>query len=137
MILLEEEKEAAPDFDISEYAIEDAKLLAKHYIDMFFKDKSLYCGGSIPKNMLHKDRYISAVLNLDICNGMDYIYDAVGVTYTEEQMRYYERQGQLPEDVKYVISLFSMCAKAGIPKQFAVGIIVIYLELCEGHKLAA
>lgn len=135
MILLEEPQEVEKDFDLTEYAVEDAKLLAKHYIDMFFRDRPLYCGGEIPKSMLHKDRYISAVLNLDIHNGIEYIYDAVGVNYSEEQMRHFERQGQLPNDVKTVISLFQMCAKAGIPKQFAVGIIIIYLELCEGHKL--
>lgn len=120
-----------------EFSLEDTKWLAKYYIDLFFKDKTMYCGGPIPNSFLYKDRYISAVLNLDICNGMDFIYDAIGAKYTEKQLRHLERQGQLPEDVKYVIAKFRDLAKAGIPKQFAVGILLIYLELCEGFKAAA
>jgi hypothetical protein len=132
MLLELEENESGVN---AEHVVDDTKWLAKYYIEMYFRDKAMYCGGPIPKHMLYTDRYISAVLNLNVCNGMDIIYNAVGVNYTDEQMRHFERQGQLPDDVKYVIYMFRELARAGIPKQFAVGILFIYLELCEGYKL--
>lgn len=118
-----------------EYLVGDVEMLAKYYIDLYFRDKELPKG--VTKKLLHSKKYTSMVLNLDICTGIDSIYKLVGVEYTNEQMRYFERQGQLPDDVKYVISMLHDCSKRGIPKQFAVGVIVMYLELCEGHKLTA
>lgn len=133
---LEVENTTEPVFEF-EYLVDDLNMLAKYYIDLYFCDKELPEGGQIPKKLLHSDRYISYVLNTDICNGMDLIYKIVGVDYTVEQVRHFERQGQLPEDVKYVISMLHDMSRRGIPKQFAIGIFLIYLELCQGHKLAA
>ena len=36
------------------------------------------------------------------------------------------------EDVWFVIDIFRQCAVAGIPKCFSPGILLVYLELCEG-----
>lgn len=133
---LEEKEAAEPVFEF-DYLVDDLNLLAMYYIDLYFCDKQDDKGKAIPKSVLHSERYISYVLNLDICNGMEKIYQLVGVEYTNEQMRHFERQGQLPDDVKYVISTLHDCSKRGIPKQFAIGIFLMYLELCEGYKLAA
>lgn len=107
---------------------DDIKALAKHYINGFFKDKSFWCGGPIPQKMLNDPKYIDYMLNLDICNGMDCIYNTLGSDPTLDAS---------DNDIKHVIGLFNTCARAGIPKQFSVGIILMYLELCEGCKLAA
>lgn len=131
----EPETETEPIFEF-DYLVDDLNMLAKYYIDLYFCDKEID-GKPIPKSVLHSKQYISYVLNLDICSGMDKIYELVGIEYEGEQMRYFERQGQLPDDVKYVIDMLNDCSKRGIPKQFAIGIFLMYLELCIGHKLAA
>ena len=122
---------------VSPEDIELKRKRAKHYIEKFFKDKSMYCGGSIPKSVLFRERNIKAVVDLDVCNGMDIIYKTIGSNYTEKELIVCEQKGRLPDDVVYVISKFRELARAGIPKYFSVGILLIYLELCEGYRLAA
>jgi hypothetical protein len=123
--------------------VEDLKSLAKHYIEIFFRDKKFYCGGRIPKHMLNDNKYVGYMLNLDVCNGMDMIYAAIGSDVVIEDFIEEDEEedddeisetnsSQIPDDVKRVLSLFDMCSKAGIPKQFAVGITIMYLELCDG-----
>ncbi len=119
-----------------EYLVDDLDMLAKYYIDLYFCDKTYPDGSSIPKKVLHSKHNISRVLNMDVCNSMELVYKTIGVEYSNDEMRHFERQGQLPDDVKYVIAMLHDCSRRGIPKQFAVGIFVMYLELCEGHKLA-
>ncbi len=128
--------EVRPDMEAGIF-IEDLKALAKHYINVFFKDKTDDNGLPFTSDKLHESRYISTVLNTDVCEGMDKIYSAIGVDYTDDQMRAYERTGQVPDDICHVLSLINACIKCGIPKAFSTGIIIVYLELCKGHKLAA
>lgn len=135
----EEEKETKettePVFEF-DYFVNDLNMLAIYYIDVYFCDKDGKDGKRIPKSILHLEKYISYVLNLDICSGMEKIYQLIGIEYTNEQMRFFERQGQLPDDVKYVILMLHDCSKRGIPKQFAIGIFLMHLELCD-RKMAA
>ncbi len=125
-----------PEFEYDSF-FEDLRKLAVFYINSFFSDKAYFCGGPIPKKKLTSPRYLSLLLNLDVCNGMHYIYDVIGSNYTDAQARCFEKQGKLPDDVTYAISLLDKCCKSGIPKCFAVGLTIMYLELCEGHKIAA
>ena len=39
------------------------------------------------------------------------------------------------EDIWYVISIFQQCAEMGIPKCFRPGMLLVYLELCEGIRV--
>jgi hypothetical protein len=134
--LICDDSEQLDDFEY-EFFLQDLQMLAKHYISLFFQDKSLYCGGPVPQNMLHSSGVIKQVINTDICDGVDLIYKALGVQYTEQQLYKIERSGNLPDDVKHVISLLNQCSRLGIPKCFASGIVLIYLDFCEGKKLAA
>ena len=138
-----DEMDGQQENECGEY-VEDLKSLAKHYIDLFFRDKRFYCGGRIPKHMLNDPKYVSYMLNLDVCNGMDMIYAAIGSDVVVEDVIEEEDEdesddeisetnsSQIPDDVRRVLSLFDMCSKAGIPKQFAVGLTIMYLELCDG-----
>jgi hypothetical protein len=117
------------------FFVKDIERLAQHYIERFFIDKLLLSGEPVPLESMSKEYYIDKVLNLDVCGGIDLIYGAIGVKYSVEETRACERKGQLPADVKHVLSLYKQCATLGIPKCFATGIIIIYLELCKGYHI--
>jgi hypothetical protein len=114
---------------------QDIDVLVQHYIQRFFLDKLTPKGEPVSLEAMLKPSYIEQVPNLDICGGMDYIYEAVGVEYSKEEMKAFEKKGRLPDDVQYVISLYQQCSKLGIPKCFSTGIIIMYLELCKGHRI--
>ncbi len=110
-----------------EYYVEDIKALAKSYIYGFFAKKKHHSGGLIPLDALDSPRYLSLVMNLDISTGMDLIYQALDARSEPGTTKL--------EDIKYVLDLLNQCSRFGIPKYFAAGIIIMYLELCEGYEV--
>lgn len=111
--------------------LQDLTELAKQYILNFFADKEMYCGGSIPTRMLLTPRNISLVMNSSVEATLGKIYE-----YIEPHFKQLSADsGLIAEDVKLVISILKQCSNAGIPKEFATGILVIYLEHCEGLVL--
>lgn len=129
---IEEESESSKEL---KFFAKDIAVLVQHYIQRFFLDKLTLDGEPVSLEVMLNPSYVERVPDLDICGGMDYIYGAVGVDYTKEQMRVFEKKGRLPDDVQYVVSLYQQCSKLGIPKCFATGIIIMYLELCKGHRI--
>ena len=117
------------------FFVQDLKVLAQYYIQLFFSDKVTLDGKPVSVEFMCDSVRIDRILNLDICSGIDLIYDAVGVNYSKDEMKGYERKGHLPDDVKYVLGLYNQCSKLGIPKCFATGIIIMYLELCRGQVI--
>ena len=107
----------------------DFQDLARHYIRLFFKNKVDEHGFEIDTEELLTQRNISLVLNLDICDGVPLIYDAMPPRE--------KRKGRLPEDIELMLKLLSECAKMSIPKPFEAGIIAIYVEVCKGCKVDA
>lgn len=90
----------------------------------FFEDKEWYCGGKIPKSELINCRTISTVCNTDIVSAVTMVYPLLdGDECTDDK---------IPSDVQLVIELIMECARKKIPRCFVGGIIVVYLELCEG-----
>lgn len=97
---------------------QNARLLVAKHIANYFKDKHLHIGGSIPSQFLTSDKRISMVLNYTISNAVDCAYEVLGNHDTEK-----------------VIDLLHGIARAGVPKEFAGGILCIHLELVEGVKI--
>ena len=115
--------------DDGSLTIKDFKDLARQYIKLFFKNKVDEHGFEIDTDDLLTDRNISLVLNLNICEGMSIIYDALKCN-TEQK-----RKGKIPEDVEIALKLLNECSKMSMPKPFAAGLIAIYVEVCKGCKL--
>jgi hypothetical protein len=109
----------------------DLTELAKQYIVNFFADKEMHCGGPIPTRILLTQRNISLVMNASVEATLPRIYSCIEPHF--EQLD--ADSGLLAEDVKLVISILKQCSQAGIPKEFATGILVVYLECCEGLNL--
>lgn len=105
-------------------------VIRKYYINLFFKNREYYYGGSIPIDKLYCPRYLNKIMNIDkvnIENSLNKVYQALEDIF--------ECDSSLSDDILYILNLLGMCAKASIPKEYATGIIIMYLELCEGIEV--
>jgi hypothetical protein len=107
----------------------DAQELARNYIEDFFSDKEMYCGGKVSIDVLHSPSYITMILNTDVCNGVSAAYAMLAAC---DEIDCDAELGMVATDVRLVVSVLQQCSDRGIPKQFASGMLLIYLELCEG-----
>ena len=107
----------------------NAKSLAKQYVEQFFKDKSLHIGGKIPNKFLHNEKRISMILNYTVCDGIDHSIKALAMTYPEMANDINQKVSRDSELIKEVLVDIG---NARIPKEFAGGILCVYLELIEG-----
>jgi hypothetical protein len=121
--------------DISSAFIEDLECLARHYIAVFFQDKVGKDGKPVSPRLLYKTEYVSNVMNLETCQGIDCLYSAIGEDYSDQEIREFERNGQVERDIRRVVKLIGECAKKGVPQCFAPGILCIWAEVCEGKKV--
>ncbi len=135
-----ETKEYSPDQEkaLKSFAKEfqvDVKVLAKQYMQQFFQDKSLHCGGKIPKSFLFSDRRISMVLNYDIIKGVERAYKYLEPGIDPQDIEDSKQTGEATDDIKLVNETLKLLAQAGIPQQFAGGMMCLYLEFIEGIHL--
>lgn len=110
---------------------EDVQTLAKTYIAQFFKDKEMHCGGKIPTKQLFTKQTISLVLNSSVEEAIVISY------YALEQGNMCEAppEGQLGEDVKLVLSILDQISGNRVPKEFAGGLLLLYIYFCEGYDI--
>jgi len=114
------------------FTIEDFKDLAKSYLSLFFKNKVDEDGNELESEVLFTQRNVSLVLNLDICNGMPLIYDALKPLFRKEALK---TKGKIPGEIQFVLKMLKECSKLSIPKSFAAGLVAVYIEVCKGIKL--
>jgi len=109
----------------------DAKSYVHICIGVFFKDKAMYCGGPVPKRLLQSEDYMTLVLNTDVEYGAKTAYAAL--QRAEHQVTWETDDAvTVPREVKFVISILNHCKTLDIPKVFAPGLMLMYLEICEG-----
>jgi hypothetical protein len=109
------------------FTVDDMKSLAKNYLNVFFKN--LKTDQKFNADRLHTSRNVSMVLNLNICDGMPVIYDAMKPYFKNAE------KGKIPKDIVFIMTELNRCSKLGLPKCFATGVIGVYLEVCMGCKL--
>jgi hypothetical protein len=109
----------------------DVKALAKQYMEQFFKDKMLHCGGKIPRSFLFAERRISMVMNYDIIKGVERAYKSLekAMSVAADVAK---QGGEVTDDIKLVNETLNLLARSGIPQQFAGGMMCLYLEFIEG-----
>lgn len=110
----------------------DVRVLVRQYMEQFFKDKMLHCGGKIPKSLLFSDRRISMVLNYNIIKGVERAYKYLECLMTTEDIEQAKQTGEATSDIKLVSQILNLLARSGIPQQFAGGMMCLYLEFVEG-----
>lgn len=126
-VAIESEQEELKDFTSG--FLRDAQTIAKKHIKNFFSDKTYYFGGEIGEDTLFSPKNISRVLNTDISTGV-----LEGYRKIEEcpDVVVEEEDSLLSDDIRLAMSVFNECSNRGIPKQFAAGLFLMYLEICEG-----
>ena len=104
---------------------EDIRNLSKEYIVNFFKHEEMHFGGKIPNEIMHSPNYIDLVINADIAAGVTAIYKALEKCELGEE-----------EQIKLVLGTLNKCASRGVPKFFAAGITIMYMEICKGIEVS-
>lgn len=107
----------------------DFQDLARHYIRLFFTNKTNEFGSVINPEDLITERNISLVLNTSICDGLPVVYEALKPLATVK------KKGQHSDDVQLVLKLLREMAKLSLPKTSFTGLIAIYLEVCKGYTV--
>jgi len=112
----------------------DANYLAAHYVSKFFSDKKTKCGKHISPDLLSCEKRISIVLNTNIIDSVKRIYLTLNnyIKITEEDLSFAKKTGDVTQEIKLVNETLKSLYEFGIPQQFAGGMIILYLEFCEG-----
>jgi len=113
----------------------DVKALARQYVEQFFADKMLHCGGKIPKSLLFSERRMSMVLNYDIIKGVERAYKYLEPMLNSRDVESAKHSGEATDDIKLVNETLSLLARSGVPQQFAGGMMCLYLEFIEGVNI--
>lgn len=113
-----------------ELSLDDLLKLINRQISLFFEDKEMHYGGPIPKRILKTPHYINLLANIDLTKAIDLTYESLGIR--EEELN---DEDDVPESVQKVINILGECARSGVAKEFAGGILLMYMELCEGIKV--
>lgn len=103
---------------------------AHNSIETFFNNKSWYCGGPIPKNLLfHKENY-KVVSKISFSTAIDIAYRSM------DKAKYLARTKKEKKfDIKLVLKTIYECHKLNIKQEHIGGILLIYLQLCEKVEL--
>ena len=118
--------------DSPEEFVEDAQALAREWIIKFFADKEMYCGGPISERILLSPHYIKLVLDTDISVGSEVAYIAMEV---DNKGEFPIKLGGISDDVRWVIGFLGRCGVNRVPPCFIGGLMLMYLELCDGIRI--
>lgn len=128
--------------DIGTETIEDFKKdsedLAKYYINVFFHSKPPKNGYKI-KDLVDSPSSLSTVINTNIISGVQKAYKALNnyIIITQEDLNKAKKDGDVTQEIKLVNETLKSLHKAGVPQQFAGGMMILYLEFCEGVSFGA
>jgi hypothetical protein len=112
----------------------DANYLATNYIKSFFDDKKDKYGEEISSELLNCKKRISVVLNTNIIDSVKRVYSVLGnyIKITEEDISFAKKTGDVTQEIKLVNETLKSLYEFGVPQQFAGGMVILYLEFCEG-----
>ena len=116
----------------------DTEDLAKYYINVFFNNK-ISKNGNTTKDLTKCPHSLSTVVNTSIISGVQRAYKALNnyIIVTQEDMNKAKKDGDVTQEIKLVNETLKSLHKAGVPQQFAGGMMVLYLEFCEGVNFGA
>lgn len=103
----------------------------KECIDKFFEDKSMHCGGKIPKYMVTNEKKVSMVLSTSLIDSVDIAYECMR-NISEEDTK---MNGDVAPDIKMVAESIFVISKAGVPQQFVGGMMLMYLKFVKGIQI--
>lgn len=116
----------------------DVTELASYYIKMFFKNKNLHNSTITDKDLINENK-ISIVVNTSIISGVQKAYKILEsyIIITQEDINKAKKNGDVTEDIKLINETLKSLYTAGVPQQFAGGMMLLYLEFCRGVDFGA
>ena len=99
--------------------IKELRGMIKECIRLYFLGKTDVKGNTIPDRILVSRKHVDLVLNTTVVEAIKKAYKA---------FKYCKFKNQEEK----IINTLNSCAKYWIPKDFAGGMMLIYLSLCEG-----
>lgn len=107
--------------------------LATYYIKIFFKDKFIHELTSPDYNLLDENKILT-VVNTSIIMSVQKSYKVLEnyINITQEDINKAKKNGDVTEDIKLINETLKSLYKAGVPQQFAGGMMILYLEFCKG-----
>lgn len=107
----------------------DIKKIAKEYIRIFFKNKKNKDGKRINKEVLFDKQNIIKLLNINIVESTKIIYSSLE---NSKEFGIKSKKEDVTNEIKLVNESLKKIYNAKIPQQFAGGMLLMYLEICEG-----
>ncbi len=103
-------------------------------VDRFFAKRKLHrawksrflCGDTIPQNWLREHHRLSRLLQFKIDTAVEAIYSKTALMPPPPIKK------EAPWDVILVNEALQLLGTEGIPQKYAGGMLLLYLELCEG-----
>ena len=119
-----------------EVVTKEATELAKSWIVKFFcgtePPKEMHYGGPIPEGIIVNDKNVMMLLNVDMSTAVITTYAAMEV---HNGSPYPIAMGGISDDVRWTLAFIRNCANMRVPDCFVGGLMLIYLEVCEGIKI--
>ena len=103
----------------------------------FLKPPTFHSGGKVPKDALYRDDN-RLLLQLEMIPAVDILYAALGRVNTLAKTTYKESEPwhKLPfaenVGIRLIPKILHACERRGIPQNHSPGILLLYLENCEG-----
>lgn len=99
----------------------------KSALKTFFSDKKHWCGGNLSTNLIFSDKHIQILLETSVEVGVSIAHFSMDrespehVDTTEEMW-----------SIRLINTILGEASIRGIPKSYLGGLVILYLELCEG-----
>ena len=122
-----EEIEEIEGLDYSGEYVEDKIEALKSCISLFFSGREMHCGGPVPSNRLLSNHNISLLTTTSLEDAVARSYIAI-----EDFGLFEGQEDAYGKDISLVISILDQCSKFKVPKENAGGMLLLYLEFCEG-----
>ncbi len=133
--IVEDEIDTSYDLKKSKH-VEEIRAEAIKCMTVFFKKKSHWAGGSIPKTKLFKEEHIRAVMEMNIMDALALAYYCLNKSKPDSI-----NTDQKGWDIELCYECIKECQntlvdktdlRAKIPKCHAGGILLVYLSMCHG-----
>lgn len=110
--------------------------LARKSIATFFRGKSYYCGGPIPKAFLNSMESVTEVVSNPFMEGIDKVYQVL----SQRSIRLprgveFNADWNMEIDIFLVLHVLEELRQFRIPVEYQAGMTLLYLKLCHGLKL--
>lgn len=102
-------------------------------MEIFFKDKSWYIGGPIPKSEIYSENNISLIFNSDFdSRTFDFIHK--NCLSKIRKPKDFVDDG-LSWEVCFLLSLIKDMKSKSIPKKIQPGFLLMYFKICKGFEI--